>query len=764
MVGNQDYNSFEYRRHRTFADHPGSVVADIPAIFLQTQLELSKPNTFAQVFPGISISTDSGRQARVLQEKLSHYLDVVEVQIAQQVSQKSSAFFHAMTSQDTIMAEMSAATTNVQRLRRNIQQIDATLVNDSLTILSSERRRQNHLVALHKLKVMAEVHQTQPMIQQLLGTADYVAAIDLIGSTQELVAKELSGVHCFKHLPSQLHEMERLIDKMLTTDFEKYATADLNRPISTHDSVLSESVVLDEDKLVCIISGLLRQKNFQFIETYKEEATATVRAMIKEMLIGVLASGDKEICLTGAGEESQALSISEWVTLLETATIRLLKLLGRIRTVVDVMHRVADASAGRTRPDVFVEANDIFLPTADYQRVDQKLNELMHSICNYCHERCATLISSQSLEKSVATADQVEHLTRIVADFCVGCERLANVYSLPLQAALKAQATRFASKFHADRKSKLGFILDNERWRQADVPPEFQYLIDGIVNGSFAHREHDHTKETSNVLRVETEEFALVGSALILLQIITEYCRCATQLPVIEAQLARHVVDLLRTFNSRCCQLVLGAGALRVAGLKTITSTNLALVSRALQLVVWLLPHIRNHFYRSNSESPPATNVQQNGHPTTGVPNQPPTLASYDAVERDFVSHIKEVDAMILSIVSPLVTAQLEQWAARPPVPSQPFRNISRHFVKLHEAVAAILPVSQVHQLYRIVHRTFKDKLREVLMRNNIVNNGGPQHGVVTAELTFYVETLRTLNALPVEELNDEAMCDIWTR
>lgn len=740
------------------------MVADIPAIFLQSQLELSKPNTFAQVFPGISVSSDANRQSdRLLQEKLSHYLDIVEVQIAQQVSQKSSAFFHAMTSQDTIMAEMGAATTNVRRLRSNIQQIDATLVNDSLQIISYERRRQNHLVALRKLKVMAEVHQTQPMIQLLLGTADYVAAIDLIRSTQELVAKELAGIHCFKHLPSQLNEMERLIDKMLTTDFEKYATADLNRPILMDDGgLLAESVlVLDEDKLVCIISGLLRQKNFQFIETYKEEATATVRAMIKEMLIGVLASGDGEICLTGAGEESQALSISEWVTLLETATIRLLKLLGRIRTVVDVMHRVADASAGRTRPDVFVDTSDVFLPPADFQRVDQKLNELMHSICNYCHERCATLISSQSLEKSVATADQVERLTRIVADFCVGCERLANVYSLPLQAALKAQATRFAQKFHADRKAKLGFILDNERWRQADVPPEFQYLIDGITNGSFAHIDHhDQTKETSNVLRVENESFALVGSALILLQIITEYCRCASQLPVIEAQLARHVVDLLRTFNSRCCQLVLGAGALRVAGLKTITSTNLALVSRALQLVVWLMPHIKNHFYRSHPE-------QQNGHSSSSgaapSPNQP-TLAGYDAVERDFVSHIKEVDAMILSIVSQLVTGQLEQWAARPPVPSQPFRNISRHFVKLHEAVAAILPVGQVHQLYRVVHRTFKDKLRELLIRNNIVNNGGPQHGVVTAELTFYVETLRTLDALPVEELADEAMSDIWTR
>lgn len=46
----------------------------------------------------------------------------------------------------------------------------------------------------------------------------------------------------------------------------------------------------------------------------------------------------------------------------------------------------------------------------------------------------------------------------------------------------------------------------------------------------------------------------------------------------------------------------------------------------------------------------------------------------------------------------------------------------------------------------------------------NIVNNGGPQHGVVTLELTFYLEALRKLKVLPNEELNDDWMSDIWTR
>jgi len=41
-----------------------------------------------------------------------------------------------------------------------------------------------------------------------------------------------------RHLSSQLLEMERLIDKMLSTEFERYATADLNRPLVEDQQVL----------------------------------------------------------------------------------------------------------------------------------------------------------------------------------------------------------------------------------------------------------------------------------------------------------------------------------------------------------------------------------------------------------------------------------------------------------------------------------------------------------------------------------------------
>lgn len=97
------------------------------------------------------------------------------------------------------------------------------------------------LFFLLQLKLMSTVHQTQPTIQTLLSAPDYVAALELISTTQELLNEELQGIHSFRHLGSQLNEINRLIDKMMSNEFENYSTKDLNRPF-TDDSQVLEGV------------------------------------------------------------------------------------------------------------------------------------------------------------------------------------------------------------------------------------------------------------------------------------------------------------------------------------------------------------------------------------------------------------------------------------------------------------------------------------------------------------------------------------------
>lgn len=702
-------------------------LSEIPALFFEPNLPLKDATTFDTVFEGLGDwSHDSRTPCRALQERLSHLLDIVEVQIARQVSQKSDAFFHAMLSHDTIMEQMSSAISVVKSLRGNIGSAKSGLADSPLKLVKLATFKNNSSRVHEKLKLMSTVHQTQPMIQLLLSTADYVTALDLIGTTQSILSRELSGVHAFRHLSSQLSEMERLIDKMLTTEFRRFVTADLNRPTE------EESRPLDEDKFMSVISGLLRRKRLEFLDIYKEEAITTIQATVKQVMIEEASGQEGEVWVRGQGESGG------WrggAGLLGGTTRRLLPLLHRVLALRSLVVRASLA------PDVALADGEDFFSEEDQKNIETKLGDLVNSICDYCLEKCAGLLNNGEKESS-SDGEKFAELSTNVEDFTAECEEISGRPCSILRNAFKNRIIRYIQRFHNERRNKLTLLLDNERWKKAEVPAEFQAMADHICQvgafGKTESRDGDSEKPPASFLILDKEPYSVVGVALMAMRMVGEYCRAGEDTGAGAPVAGSALAELLRLFNSRSCQLVLGAGALQSAGLKTITATNLGLASRALQLLLRLLIPVRHHF---------------------------PTLsAAYLALERDLRSHVAEIETKLAALAGGLLGAQLASWEARPPVPSQPFRHISRQLLKLHEALAGVLPPTQLQGVYVTVHHNFKEKLRENLVRLNIVGNGGPQHGVVTSELTFYLQTMLTLRVLPEEELTLHFMDEIWLK
>lgn len=220
------------------------------------------------------------------------------------------------------------------------------------------------------------------------------------------------------------------------------------------------------------------------------------------------------------------------------------------------------------------------------------------------------------------------------------------------------------------------------------MPTEIQILVDQLALGEVIETlprspsEEDvnskYTSQSQPALNVGSQQYVTVGTVLILIRLVCEYCVCAFDLKLLSGVIGKNLADLLRTFNTKSYQLVLSAGALRTAGLKTITSTNLALDSRSLQLVLWLIPHVRNIFQSLTGDN----------------------FNGFDVVEKEIGHHIQQVETKVLSILNTLLGEQLNEWEAKPPVPSKQFRNISRHLTKLHEAVSSVLPDEQVSNIY----------------------------------------------------------------
>ncbi|XP_029449517.1 vacuolar protein sorting-associated protein 54 isoform X2 [Rhinatrema bivittatum] len=812
----------------------------VPKIFMKPDFALEESLTFNAVLPWSHFSTAGGKGSRdaasskLLQEKLSHYLDIIEVNIAHQISLRSEAFFHAMTSQHELQDYLRKTSLAVKVLRDKIAQIDKVMCKGSLQILRLGQTRNNCVKVYNKLKLMATVHQTQPTVQLLLSTSEFVGALDLIATTQEVLQQELQGIHSFRHLGSQLCELEKLIDKMMIAEFSSYVRGDLNRPLE------DGCQVLEEERLVSLVFGLLKQRKLNFFEIYGEEMMATAKNIIKQCVVNSVTQIeeiDTEVVVKLA-DQMRMMNFPQWFDLLQNIFSKFTVFLQRVKATLSVVRGVvllvldknqkirelegssfqkisggeghvdaelaylthegffisdafkegelstvtADTVAQRnaspssepcgsdsvSEPECTTDSSsskehtsssttaggveimisdDVKLTDLELGKLANSIQELLYTASDVCHDRCVKFLMARAkdgfLEK--LTSSEFVALSRLVEAFVWDTEQVCGRRSVSLRGALQSQANKFVNRFHEERKTKLSLLLENERWKQADVPAEFQDLVDLITNGKIALPEKktgaSEDRKPTDFLIVEGQKYAVVGTVLLLMRIILEYCQCVDDIPSITTDMLTRLSDLLKYFNSRSCQLVLGAGALQVVGLKTITTKNLALASRCLQLIVHYIPIIRAHF---------EARMQ---------PKQFSMLRHFDHITKDYHDHVAEISAKLVAIMDSLFDKLLSKYEVKAPVPSTYFRNICKQMAKMHEAIFDLLPEEQTQMLFLRINASYKLHLKRQLTHLNVVNDGGPQHGLVAADVAFYTGNIQALKGLKNLDLN---MAEIW--
>ncbi|XP_029024932.1 vacuolar protein sorting-associated protein 54 isoform X2 [Betta splendens] len=788
----------------------------VPKIFMKPDFALEDPATFNTVLPWSHFNSAGGKSSRdvasskLLQEKLSHFLDVVEVSIARQISLRSDAFFHAMSSQHELQDRLQETQRAVAVLRGRTAAMDRVMCQGPLQALRTALTRNNCVKLHNKLKLMAAVHQTQPTVQLLLSTSEFVGALELIATTKEVLQQELQGIHSFRHLGSQLCELEKLIDKMMVEDFSMYARSDLNR------SLRDELHVLEKERLESLVFGLLRQRKLDFLDIYSDEMIIAAKAIVAQCVsesVLHIEEIDTEV-VTKLPDQMRLMTFPQWFELLKTVFETFLLFLQRIKATLNVIRNVVlealdsnrrsrsleeagarawaqdplrgeaelayltheglfisdalneaaaqdptsrvqsgpmetagTADGAVSREQSITSAENMMPSDLELNRVIHNLQELLHSASDVSHDRCVKVLTARAKDSSLERLSSAEFvgLSRAVERFARDTEELCGRHSVSLRGALQSQANRFVHRFHEERKTKLSLLLDNERWKQAEVPAEFQDLVNSIAGGRITLPERkapgpDDRKPTEFLL-VGGQKYAVVGTVLLLIRIFLEYCQCVNDIPSIATDMLTRLSDLLKHFNSRSCQLVLGAGALQVVGLKTITTRNLALASRCLQLVVYYIPIIRAHF---------ETKLQ---------PKQFSALRHFDHITKDYNDHIAEVSAKLVAIMDGLFEKVLSKYEVKAPMPSACFRNVCKQMAKMHEAIYELLPEEQTQMLFLRINGSFKTHLKRQLARLGVVNDGGPQNGLVTVDVAFYSENLQALKNLERLDLN---MAEIW--
>ncbi|KAJ3218840.1 hypothetical protein HDU67_003795 [Dinochytrium kinnereticum] len=269
----------------------------------------------------------------------------------------------------------------------------------------------------------------------------------------------------------------------------------------------------------------------------------------------------------------------------------------------------------------------------------QESNEVLLSISDVANNRCAKLIGVRADQNKQLNPNYFYKLYSASMEFIYGSEKICGRLCFGLKGALISQAKAFLTHFHDERSRQIAVLVENDQWVKAEVPSDFQNIICDIVKSANLQPSTDGASEeklpteelpdydisdvddgdissaaaalktptrspmkpeqkpdiakSSRYLVVGSQKFHVAGCVLLLLKMITEYIQCLEHIPTISTEVLNRLIELFKLFNSKTCQVILGAGATKSAGLKNINAGHIALAAQSLGVIIALIPYVK---------------------------------------------------------------------------------------------------------------------------------------------------------------------------
>ncbi|KAI8000309.1 hypothetical protein LOK49_LG09G02894 [Camellia lanceoleosa] len=658
---------------------------EVPALYFKEDFALEDGGTFRAACPFSTMSENL-----VLQEKLSQYLDVVELHLVKEISLRSNSFFEAQGQLEDLNVKIVEGCSRIRELKETIRLLNADLVDSAQQIHDLNATRSNLLALQQKLRLILYVNQALSALKLLVASADCAGALDVTDDLQHLLdGDELAGLHCFRHLRDHLAASIDTINSILSAEFMRTSIHDAGNidavilskakareslPTNGRD----DEIKLDEeetssfrDRLLPLIIGLLRTAKLPYVlRIYRDTLTADMKTAIKTGVADLLpvlltrplesdfTPGERMVDADGGGSslasKLRSLSSESFVQLLAAifniVRAHLVRASEVKKAVEWIMcnidgHYAADSVAAAIALGAAVaeaaqetdgqagsfllyspQRNATKIPSmqvkANYGtnssnvsknfRADvlRENTEAVFAACDAAHGRWAKLLGVRALLHPRLRLQEFLGIYNITQEFITATEKIGGRLGYSIRGMLQSQAKAFVDFQHESKMAKIKAVLDQETWVEVDVPDEFQAIVTSLFcsepltaghtddgQGNVANSNNTNNKQrgksSSQTLLFRGVGYHMVNCGLILLKMLSEYIDMSNYLPVLSSEVVHRVVEILKFFNTRTCQLVLGAGAMQVSGLKSITSKHLALASQVVSFTYAIIPEIR---------------------------------------------------------------------------------------------------------------------------------------------------------------------------
>ncbi|KAI3422153.1 Vacuolar protein sorting-associated protein 54 [Globodera pallida] len=803
-----------------------------------------------------------------LQNRLEHFDDAVGILLNQQLEAKNEHFWRIINSYGALQADLETAIERTLRARDRLSKSKRQLCERSERILSLHQAKLNRQRVLGRLKEIACLRDAQMTVQILLSQGDISRALECIDMAKEVLANDLLGVNCFRHLGSQLDELVVAIGKVLREEFLSIIQREFAWPIEERTA---EGRKQREEEMSRVISSLIRCGEFRFVLMLRgevEEAVKnTTRQVVKSRLLEHV-QNNSAVAVSPFSEQIGLLPEEHWEKTLLAVLHSLTLLCRSVLAIQSLVVLCADqfddngsvgaskklSSRGRSATDVFnleklPRRRDSFCTSASapqqavlMEDADPNLDELTRETNSDCGPEAldglgragedgrGTAEGGQGKAQRIAKGPEAENgyfpmefaffecfFVWVDDNSCqvaepsksakrwgtkdrhaiqIGEDRVAKLILARYKDAIlercrpaifhkmcktvidsveswhkmaaeggrcskgpspdggngthRSPTTKFIHKFSETKRRQFHEAIDTEPWQPATIPSVYQRIVDrfrlsGVlsdVDDVPTEEDEDDDREGNRdyLVLCGGKQFIVVGTATLLLRILAQYSDLLVLFAHCAMELTMDVVQMLKAFNSRTCQLILGAGARQLVGLKMISVKHLTLALRSLQFIAQFIPTLRQSF--------------SNELPT----DRHTLLRHFDQTQRDFEDHAREIRSKMLGLMDRELIGALEEWRLEGKTPTASFQQIVMQIGKFYSSYSAIMPPELTTEILLQIHMNFKLYLRQHLNSRGISPHDSIAYGMAGQDFAYYMENVRALpdcKSFPVDTIGD---------
>lgn len=140
---------------------------EVPSLYFKEDFALEDGATFRSACPFSSLTENLA-----LQEKLSQYLDVVELHLVKEISVRSDSFFEAQGELQDLNVKIVEGCSRIRELKETIRLLDRNLVDSARQIQELSSTRINMLELQRKLRLILYVNQALSALKLVIFQTD----------------------------------------------------------------------------------------------------------------------------------------------------------------------------------------------------------------------------------------------------------------------------------------------------------------------------------------------------------------------------------------------------------------------------------------------------------------------------------------------------------------------------------------------------------------------------------------------------------------